>query len=698
MRPHLTLRLGFAGNINLPEGAQAHRAALDAVLAATARHLATIPGGTGNKGASAFHVSDYYEKNSTTIRLVTGLAEGGDTEAYEALKRLAVPQVAKELAAVLGCDVQNYHDSRSAAHQAAFRTQLSECAYVQVLDGAYVAGDAGRSQRARLYRAQADVLLRHADILVALADPDTDGKAGGTVETVRKALAFELPVVFIHVKTGEIALIEPGKDLTAVLTDPQAWQPSTGGLWRSALERWITTIVADPDAGLPVPGHNGGRSDKRAEESRRFLTEYFNPTGPFRTKADGTRRATGHERVWNRFAARFDRGPKPGADPSLAPLSDYRRRATALNYHYSGLYRGAFVLNYALAVLAVFCAALSLVIIGKQKHTPLGETFSHVVAVTGPEHPPAATAAPPFPVALAVLGAIKLVCLLFIYINTHRAKHGKWNERAVDYRYLAERLRTMLYLPRLGSFQPPAASPPQYASRVVRQSAVDWLFEAITRSVSPAVLATPTVVQLHGNTLTVPLITMDAQQELTVVKDHWIRNQVAYHERNAGQMSAMDRFLEKWGGRLNKGVIGLVVLDLLVLLLMALDDHGLLTGQLATVVHGLHDNAYWLVFGAAVIPAAVASLNGIRFQSECQRLAERSAVVRVVLAGHSAQPAGRQKEAEDLLAAIRNGQGSPADPGSWNADVLRLGEAVANDLVQEVAEWSVLYAKEMAEP
>ena len=147
MRPHLTLRLGFAGNINLPEGAQAHRAALDAVLAATARHLATIPGGTGNKGASAFHVSDYYEKNSTTIRLVTGLAEGGDTEAYEALKRLAVPQVAKELAAVLGCDVQNYHDSRSAAHQAAFRTQLAECAYVQVLDGAYVAGDAGRSGR-----------------------------------------------------------------------------------------------------------------------------------------------------------------------------------------------------------------------------------------------------------------------------------------------------------------------------------------------------------------------------------------------------------------------------------------------------------------------------------------------------------------------------------------------------------------------
>ncbi len=698
MRPNLTLRLGFAGNITLPEDASGYRTTLDAVLSVTAQHLATIAGGTVGKGAGTFHVADYYEKNSTRIRLVTGLAEGGDTEAYEALTRLAAPQVAKELAAVLGCDVLNYHDSRSSAHQASFRQQLGECAYVQVLDGAYVAGDAGKAQRARLYRAQADVLLRHSDILLALADPEADGKAGGTVETVRKALIFELPVVFIHVKTGEIALIEPGKDLTAVLTDPHAWQPSAGVSWRSALERWITTIVADPDAGLPVPGHSGSRSDKRAEESRRFLTEYFNPTGPFKTDADGNRRATGHEWLWSRFAAWFDKGPKTGADPALVPLSDYRRRATSLNYHYSGLYRGAFVLNYVLAVLAVFCAALSLVIIGKQKHTSLGETVSHVVAVTGPEHAPSAAATSTFPVALAVLGAIKLVCLLFIYINTHRAKHGKWNERAVDYRYLAERLRTMLYLPRLGSFQPPAASPPQYASRVVRQSAVDWLFEAITRSVSPAALATPTIVQLHGNTLTVPLITIDAQQELTVVKDHWIKNQVAYHDRNAGQMSAMDRFLEKWGGRLNKGVIGLVVLDMLVLLLMALDDHGLLVGPLAVAVHGLHHHAHWLVFGAAVIPAAVASMNGIRFQSECQRLAERSAVVRVVLAGHSAQPSGRHKEAEDLLAAIRSGQSSSGNPGSWNADVLRLGEAVANDLVQEVAEWSVLYAKEIAEP
>ena len=34
-------------------------------------------------------------------------------------------------------------------------------------------------------------------------------------------------------------------------------------------------------------------------------------------------------------------------------------------------------------------------------------------------------------------------------------------------------------LPRIGSFQPPVAAPAQHASRIARQSAVDWLMAAI---------------------------------------------------------------------------------------------------------------------------------------------------------------------------------------------------------------------------
>ena len=44
---------------------------------------------------------------------------------------------------------------------------------------------------------------------------------------------------------------------------------------------------------------------------------------------------------------------------------------------------------------------------------------------------------------LLVLGALKLAIVIFIARNTRSANHGNWNDRAVDYRYLAERLRAL---------------------------------------------------------------------------------------------------------------------------------------------------------------------------------------------------------------------------------------------------------------
>jgi hypothetical protein len=51
------------------------------------------------------------------------------------------------------------------------------------------------------------------------------------------------------------------------------------------------------------------------------------------------------------------------------------------------------------------------------------------------------------------------------WANTPQANSENWNARAVDYRCLAERLRTLHYLPRLGSFQPPEAARPCHAQR-----------------------------------------------------------------------------------------------------------------------------------------------------------------------------------------------------------------------------------------
>ena len=148
---------------------------------------------------------------------------------------------------------------------------------------------------------------------------------------------------------------------------------------------------------------------------------------------------------------------------------------------------------------------------------------------------------------LLFLAALKLRIVIFIFRSTHAAIHGEWNDRAVDYRYLSERLRALNYLPLIGSFQPPAAAPAQYASRVVRQSAVDWLFDAIIRSVSPAQFAKPVEIQ-RDNAAPIPVnvLQVDPADSLNQIGKFWILFQAAYHRENASTMHRFSSFLERW--------------------------------------------------------------------------------------------------------------------------------------------------------
>jgi hypothetical protein len=291
-------------------------------------------------------------------------------------------------------------------------------------------------------------------------------------------------------------------------------------------------------------------------------------------------------------------------------------------------------------------------------------------------------------------------------------------------------LRAMLYLPEAGSWQPPAAAPAQYASRVVRQSAVDWLVDAIVRSVPPGAWREESS----------RVIRLQPLEALEKVKSDWLRKQLGYHEGTALRMQRMDRWLRSLGELLNFAILAIVAFDIVLLLLKI--PHKL--------PHSLVVATPYIVFVTAIIPAAVAAVNVIRLQSECERLAERSAVLVRLLGGrrdsmentthHAAnQPSGfgashdkamaflsdqwrklriicdpcgksnppaharpgpaeggKIHAAEDLLAHIA----TPAEAalGSSAGKVLHFTEGCAEVFVQEVAEWSVLYAKELVEP
>lgn len=752
-RPRLVLRLGFAGTQKLDASAETSlQTALTRVFQTLGHRLAAvlpgIPVQAGQEPWIARFYAQSFPKDAPLLRLVTGLCEGADAVAARALEHVNVlpdqgspgdaPQccLEKELAAILPFPIAAYRESRPETFRSEFDRQAAQCAYILELDGNYdktsepeEAKNLADTRRGRGYRAQSALLLRHSDILVAAADPSQPAKPGGTMETVRDALAFDLPVVFFHTGRKLLFLIEPTENLYSALSDStRAIDPESNTL-QDTLDKWVTQIVADPGTEHNLEAHGEVTQPDKELLHKELLSEFFADavTPPF-DPATRKRKPDWREHVWTRFEAFFRSGPGLTTDQPLAPYHVWRKRATELNYHYSGMYRGAFLFNYGAIIVAVALAALSLTLL----------------AVCGENHPGWRTPT------LLGLGIAKLCLVIGIVRNTYRANHEKWNDRAVDYRYLAERLRGMYYLPLAGSIQPPAASAQQYASRVIRQSHIDWLFDAIIHSVSPADVSPADVsaeVFPGGSTesrpgdgqpgdgqasrLTVKILRLNPQALVEAVRDRWICGQAIYHARSAHTMNSIHRSAEWISATLGAFVILFVAIDILIVAGEMLHRLHLLPQGLESWVISLVPWTPWLIFFAALLPAAVAALNGVRFQSECRRIAERSAVMRVILAGRAETPpsekrswlirkwrsvklvvwhllkrppavalqGGRWGEADRLarrIAAARADSGT--DPAAWSLDALHITETVATDFVHEVAGWSVLYAKELPEP
>jgi hypothetical protein len=315
--PRLVLRAGFAGSKDLdPATSGRLRTQLQNVYAVLGRALAEIAPGVPVVGGKEPAIARFYSNDPPLLRLVTGLCEGADAQAAEVLSEVEIcaeppndtansaqaqmPQGAPsavdqqvserlretgkqvclqtELAAVLPFAVADYRASRPKEFHQQFDQQLERCAYVLELDGIYAKPDPdttlAKARRARAYRAQSAFLLRHCDVLIAATNPNDPGKAGGTLETVRSALAFELPVIFLHTGSGAVYLLDPAADLPTALTDPA---PSD---WRTTLAEWVRQIVADPDLAESHGGaHSHGESHHPTADVT-LLDEYFKADPP----------------------------------------------------------------------------------------------------------------------------------------------------------------------------------------------------------------------------------------------------------------------------------------------------------------------------------------------------------------------------------------------------------------------------------
>jgi hypothetical protein len=363
--------------------------------------------------------------------------------------------------------------------------------------------------------------------------------------------------------------------------------------------------------------------------------------GPFRYQMEQIRRARG--------GAHADVGstPEPFESPSFAtPYETYKERASALSAYYGGQYRGAFLAGYGLAVIAVCAAILSLALL---PHA--------IIEPNGPIE---------WPAVMIGLAVIKILVVFAIFRLAERANTKALAHRAADYRYISERLRAMTYLPKVGSLRSPAPWSLPYTTRVAAQGVMDRLFVSIVRQAEP--LAT-----LEGR-VDEKVIRPDAASAMKAIRDSWIAGQINYHAGNHAKLKALGGWLEHLGRGLNKLVIIVALCDLFLLILETAD---LIPWASGPVAHRWIEPT--LVGLAAILPATVASINGVRFQSECTRLADRSL-----------QMAGELSNLERR---------------SWRTgarrvrliDALHLANDAARLTLDEVAEWSAIYGKEFVE-
>ncbi|MEM7672942.1 MAG: hypothetical protein AAF212_06340 [Verrucomicrobiota bacterium] len=608
----------------------------------------------------------FYSKQKPFLRLLTGLAEGADAKAIDAFQECfrASTNIETQVAGVLPFGREDFLNSREPWFRDECQRLLDLCGHdILENDGVYDAEARsnremlGGLQRGRAYAAQANILLRQCDILIAVADPVDSGKIGGTLETIQRAQEMGVPVLLIQLipqslaaeqtknseaaEHVEIHYIEPSDDTLAI-----SWKAIDGqiasGEWKHKLRSYYRYQVHNEDATLRstdvsmlVEMFISGKPESKGpsyskvyalyewavlalELPVRFLSE----PGFYIDREIIGKKWTEVKRPFRRIFEKSD----PAETNDI--FDKWREEIKAFNYHYQDKYRGAFVLNYGLIVLAPVFALCAATIKNFGSITLFG-TFSLNL----------------YPILLLAQFIFVGLAAYNVSVSAGGPKSSSWNKRFINYRFIRERLRSCALLAGSGILSEITLSKARVEAIGLRKNAMFWLFGAILRAHELAPIE-------------------DCKKSLVAAKN-LAKEQRNHHLKTSVKYSRMRRVLKSLGVFFTMGALGL----LLIILLMSFFDPS--------------PHVVLLAF-ASLFPVVGNALASIRIISECGRLTERSKE----FAAHMHNTVGSiEKLIEDIHEA--------PDLGSWKADAMFAVEGLAQDLMEEAADWSVVYDKEL---
>jgi hypothetical protein len=456
--------------------------------------------------------------------------------------------------------------------------------------------DGDRADPPGAYAAAGQVVVNQSDLLVVVWDGGPAEGAGGTVNTLREALAYHVPVLWIDaLEDHGWMLLRSAADLDrlpGVARKKPTWErprdhaarAADGLALRAAMAEVVQGELAAPDG--VATRRFGGRARSAADlyfAQRRPLFNYGLIWKPFRDLVGSGRLSAPRWRVRD-FVAQIqsewpasDRDVGPGR-PAPTPVVAWMNQALRIHFAWADgaadlcadAHRSAYLAASFLAAFAVFLALL----------------------------PMAAGAA-----GGGAAGRVSMVADILVLGATIALMVGerlsRWRERWLDYRVLAELIRESRILIPLGGGRPLPNTPVHLAVYGdPKQSWMYWHMRAVAR--------------LTG----IP----DARIDVDYVDerlDHLLEianGQIAFHDIARRRSHAIHR-------RLHAAALGLFTLSALTVfieLLMPLGLGGLAPGATLAAVNR------WIVLFDAVAPAVGAALATINNQGEFGRLAKRS--------------------------------------------------------------------------
>jgi hypothetical protein len=493
------------------------------------------------RSAASVHAGsdDCFAPGARRLLFVSPLADGADQIAAEVALDLGF-----ELHSVLPFAHDDYRDEVAGNGAAArFDALIGRSRGVLELPGI-------RERELEAYVMAGHATVAHCDVLIAVWDGLAARGRGGTGEVVQLAIARGTPVVHLPVDGEAPArLLWSAFDPVVVTERPDAMAQRP---FDAAHVDQILKAMLLPPAELQERRFLKRFAEERARRIRARI-EYpllLAIAGVARFRPAQLREShctaeTAEE--WRRYRSSWlDRHT---ARPSLDLLESAYSWADRLAGHFAQTYRSGHVFNFVLGGLAV-CMGLS--------------TFM-------------------MPRAYLEFAVVEFIITLGIIINTKVGLSNEWHRRWLDYRQLAERLRPMRSLQMLALAAP---DPPGTQTNPVARRWIDWYASGIWRAIG-----------CPAGTIEIPR----AAELSRAVAAYEVAPQVAYHEKNAGQVASLDRRLERIASMLFMATLLVCV--------------AVVAGQ-ALAPDWVDRYSPWFTLVSAGFPALGTAVFGIRFQGD----------------------------------------------------------------------------------